>query len=94
MDTVLYHRDPLLCLQHLMQNPLVQDQISFSPFKLYESAAKVMRVYTEWLSGDRAWDMQVGCFVSTLPLSFVNEEIFCVDKTWSRGDATWCNIVL
>ena len=75
-----------------MQNPLVQDHISFSPFRLYESAAKVMRVYTEWLSGDQAWDIQVGrfCFLFT----FVNEETCCVDKTWSWGDAAWCNIVL
>jgi len=57
--TILYYRDPLLCLQHLMHNPLVQDHISFTPFKLYESAAKVMRIYTEWLSGDQAWEMQV-----------------------------------
>jgi hypothetical protein len=42
-----------------MHNPLVKDQISYTPFKLYESAAKVMRTYTEWLSGDQAWNMQV-----------------------------------
>ena len=56
---VLYYRDPLLCLQYLMQSPLVKDHLSFSPFKLYESAAKIMRVYTEWLSGDQAWNIQV-----------------------------------
>jgi hypothetical protein len=58
-EIVLYYRDPLICLQYLMQSPLVQDQISFSPFKLYENAAKTMRIYTEWLSGDRAWNIQV-----------------------------------
>lgn len=42
-----------------MLNPLVQDHISFSPFKLYETAAKTMRIYTEWLSGDQAWNIQV-----------------------------------
>jgi hypothetical protein len=45
-----------------MHSPLVQDHISFSPFKPYESAAKTMRIYTEWLSGDRAWNMQASYF--------------------------------
>ena len=58
-DVILYYRDPLVCIQYLMQSPLIQDHISFTPFKLYESAAKLMRIYTEWLSGDWAWDMQV-----------------------------------
>ncbi len=56
---VLYYRDPLECLQSLMRNPLFKDHISFCPFRLYESAAKATRTYTEWLSGDAAWFMQV-----------------------------------
>ena len=51
-DVVLYYRDPLECLQGLMRSPLLKDHIALSPFHLYESAAKVMRIYTEWLSGD------------------------------------------
>jgi len=58
-DIILHYRDPLLCIQYLMQSPLIQDHISFTPFKLYESAAKLTRIYTEWLSGDRAWNIQV-----------------------------------
>ena len=46
-----------------MQNPLFHDHLSFTPFHLYESAAKVMRIYTEWLSGDQAWGMQVSSFI-------------------------------
>lgn len=46
-----------------MQNPLVQDHISFTPFRLYESAAKLTRIYTEWLSGDQAWQTQVSNFI-------------------------------
>ncbi|KAF9033510.1 hypothetical protein BJ165DRAFT_1410263 [Panaeolus papilionaceus] len=42
----------------LMHSPLVSDYIQFTPFKLYETCAKTMRVYTEWLSGDAAWFMQ------------------------------------
>jgi hypothetical protein len=55
---MLLYRDPVDCLQHLLQNPLLQDHIDYTPFRLYESAAKTMRVYTEWLSGDYAWKAQ------------------------------------
>ena len=58
-DLVLYYRNPLECLESLMRNPLFKDHISFSPFRLYESAAKASRIYTEWLSGEAAWQMQV-----------------------------------
>ncbi|KAF8814617.1 hypothetical protein BYT27DRAFT_7326430 [Phlegmacium glaucopus] len=54
----LYYRDPLECIQSILYHPLVKDFIKFSPFRLYESAAKAMRIYTEWLSGDVAWSMQ------------------------------------
>ena len=58
----LYYRDPLECIQSILYHPLVKDFIKLSPFRLYESAAKTMRFYTEWLSGDVAWSMQVHFF--------------------------------
>ncbi|KAJ6577731.1 hypothetical protein B0H19DRAFT_1337416 [Mycena capillaripes] len=48
----LYYRDPIECLQALLSNPLVQDFIHFTPFRLWETADKLMRVFTEWLSGE------------------------------------------
>jgi hypothetical protein len=54
----LYYRDPLECLQDLLSNPLVSDFIQFTPFRLWETAEKLMRIYTEWLSGDAAWRIQ------------------------------------
>ncbi|KAF9032580.1 hypothetical protein BJ165DRAFT_1417596 [Panaeolus papilionaceus] len=54
----LYYRNPVLCLEALMRSPLVKDFIQFTPFRLYETCAKTMRIYTEWLSGDAAWFMQ------------------------------------
>ncbi|KAJ6557091.1 hypothetical protein B0H10DRAFT_1847032 [Mycena sp. CBHHK59/15] len=54
----LFYRDPLECLQSLLQNPLIQDYIHFTPFRLYKTAGKTMRVYNEWLSGDAAWRIQ------------------------------------
>lgn len=55
----LFYRDPLECLQSLMHHPLMKDHIHYTPFKLFNQAKGMMRVYTEWLSGDRAWEIQV-----------------------------------
>ncbi|KAJ7435753.1 hypothetical protein FB451DRAFT_1344717 [Mycena latifolia] len=54
----LFYRDPVELLESLLQNPLVQSHIHYTPFRLYKTAAKTMRVYTEWLSGNTAWNMQ------------------------------------
>ncbi|KAJ6631893.1 hypothetical protein B0H10DRAFT_1937642 [Mycena sp. CBHHK59/15] len=54
----LFHCDPLESLESLLQNPLMKDFIHFTLFRLYTTADKMMRVYTEWLSGDAAWKMQ------------------------------------
>ncbi|KAF9527842.1 hypothetical protein CPB83DRAFT_869722 [Crepidotus variabilis] len=56
--TVLYHRNPLECIESLMRSPLLGDNVSFGPYQLFASAARVMRAYTEWLSGEAAWHMQ------------------------------------
>ncbi|KAJ7166605.1 hypothetical protein C8R46DRAFT_899136 [Mycena filopes] len=54
----LFYRDPLECLQSLLSNPLLQDHIQYTPFHLWANAERLMRIYTEWLSGDVAWDIQ------------------------------------
>ncbi|KAJ6545132.1 hypothetical protein B0H10DRAFT_1969908 [Mycena sp. CBHHK59/15] len=59
----LFYRDPLECLQWLLQNPLIQDYIHLTPFRLYKTAGKTMRVYNEWLSGDVAWRIQASCLI-------------------------------
>jgi hypothetical protein len=59
----LFYRNPLECIQSILFNPLVKDFIEFTPFRLFESAGKAMRLYTEWLSGDVAWSMQVRIFI-------------------------------
>jgi hypothetical protein len=60
----LYYRDPIDCLQSILHNPLFQDYIQFDPFQLFWSAEGAMRVYTEWLSGNAAWEMQVCNLIS------------------------------
>src|SRR5882762_1466050 len=79
----LFYRDPLECIQSILFNPLVKDSIEFTPFRLYESATKAMRLYTEWLSGDVAWSMQVCVFHN---LFTNNQLLMIVDPA-----APWCN---
>jgi hypothetical protein len=55
----LYYRDPVECLKSLMRSPLLKDYLSFTPRRLFEDMEKEVRVYTEWLSGNAAWSMQV-----------------------------------
>lgn len=55
----LFYRDPIDCIQSLLMSPLVKDHINFVPFQLFKTAEKATRIFTEWLSGDRAWEMQV-----------------------------------
>ncbi|KAJ7038598.1 hypothetical protein C8F04DRAFT_1209379 [Mycena alexandri] len=54
----LYFRDPIECLQTLLSNPLVQGAIHFTPFKMWKTAERLVRVYNQWLSGDAAWKIQ------------------------------------
>lgn len=58
----LFYRDPVELLESLLQNPLIQDHIHYTPFRLFTTAAQTMRVYTEWLSGNVAWEMQASSF--------------------------------
>jgi hypothetical protein len=55
----LFYCDPIECLRMLMLNPLLADHLKFTPFHIFKTAEKTMHMYTEWLSGDAAWSMQV-----------------------------------
>jgi hypothetical protein len=55
----IFYRDAIECLESLFNNPLLSDAIRFAPFRLFRTAQKLVRVYTEWLTGNAAWDMQV-----------------------------------
>ena len=56
----LFYRNAVDCLQTLLNHPLFEPHISFVPWKVWTSAAKICHIYDEWLSGDRAWEIQVG----------------------------------
>jgi hypothetical protein len=55
----LYYHNALECLQSLFQSPLMKDHLNLTPMRIFTTVAKMMRVYTEWRSGDVAWSMQV-----------------------------------
>ena len=58
-DFELFYRDAIECLQHLIHSPSISGQIELVPKKIYSAADRMERVYTEWLTGDRAWELQV-----------------------------------
>lgn len=59
---ILYWRDPLECISTILNHPFFHDQLDFTPRKVYSTAKKLSRVYTEWMTGDGAWNMQVRAF--------------------------------
>ncbi|KAI6004631.1 hypothetical protein EDD15DRAFT_2155283 [Pisolithus albus] len=54
----VFYRDAIECPQHLVHSPSNNGQIEFVPKKIYSAADRMQRVYTEWLTGDRAWELQ------------------------------------
>jgi hypothetical protein len=55
----IYYRDALDCLESLLNNPLFTGHLDLSPFRLFSTAQRLTRIYTEWMSGNVAWEMQV-----------------------------------
>ncbi|KAI6037289.1 hypothetical protein PISMIDRAFT_105549 [Pisolithus microcarpus 441] len=54
----LFYHNPIKCLQALLSHPHFKSHISFVPRRVWTCAAKICCIYNEWLSGDRAWNMQ------------------------------------
>ncbi|KAI5996952.1 hypothetical protein EDD15DRAFT_2163119 [Pisolithus albus] len=54
----LYFRDALDCVEALFNHPFFADKMDFMPFRLFTTAERLVRVFTEWMSSDGAWDMQ------------------------------------
>ena len=52
-------RDGLECFKHLFSNPMFASDMDYRPRKLWTDESKASRVYTEIMTGDFAWDVQV-----------------------------------
>ncbi|KAG1851346.1 hypothetical protein DFJ58DRAFT_729005 [Suillus subalutaceus] len=55
---VLYWRDPLECISNIFNHPLFHDHMDYSARRVYICAQKACRVYTEWMTGNCAWEIQ------------------------------------
>lgn len=55
----LLYRDTVECLEALLSNPLFRNSIDFRPYRVFTTAERLVRVYTEWMSADHAWQLQV-----------------------------------
>lgn len=55
----LFYRQPLECIQAILTHPLLAPHIDFVPRRVWTTAAKVCRVYSDWMTSDQAWDIQV-----------------------------------
>jgi hypothetical protein len=64
---LLFYRDALDCVEYLFGNPLFGDKMDFCPVRLYSDAERTIRMYTEWMTGNAAWEMQVSFNVLLLP---------------------------
>ncbi|KAG6380268.1 hypothetical protein JVT61DRAFT_8364 [Boletus reticuloceps] len=58
----LYFHDSLDCIEQLFNRSRFAGVIDFSPYQLYTTSERIMRVYTEWMSSDGAWELQVEWF--------------------------------
>ena len=56
---VLFYRNPLECIQALLQNPIFEGKWDFTPRRTYEDPGRQNRIYSEWMTSDGAWAAQV-----------------------------------
>ena len=56
---ILYWRDPLDCIASILNHPFFHDRIDFMPCRVYTTAQRWCHVYSEWMTGDDTWNMQV-----------------------------------
>ncbi|KAI6117937.1 hypothetical protein F5141DRAFT_1000268, partial [Pisolithus sp. B1] len=54
----MFYWDAIKCLQHLVHLLSNNGQIEFMPKRIYSAADCMQHVYTEWLMGDRARELQ------------------------------------
>jgi Plavaka transposase len=57
--THFIYYDSLKCIQSILHSSLIKDYITFKPLQIFELATRAMCIYTEWLTGNAAWSMQV-----------------------------------
>lgn len=61
---VLLYRDGFECFKFLFRNPIFQGNFDVAPTQEFPDAEKKTRIYTEIMTGNRAWEIQVRGFSS------------------------------
>ncbi|KAL4077787.1 hypothetical protein J3A83DRAFT_4061254, partial [Scleroderma citrinum] len=54
----LYFCDALDCMELLFNHSFFAGKMNYMPFHLFTIAEHVVRVFTEWMSSNGAWDKQ------------------------------------
>lgn len=62
---VVYYRDGLECLEELFADPKFVDQMDFRPRKEFADSECKNRVFGEYMTADRAWNIQVTILLIT-----------------------------
>ena len=62
----LLYRDALECFEYLFGSPMFHEKMEFVPRKVWLNSQKEERLYSEIMTGDMAWEVQVGGKVSFL----------------------------
>ena len=78
---LLFHRDALECVEYLFGNPTFADWIDFRPVQLYRDSKWTVRMYSEWVTGNAAWEMQVRTYISIT-------SILCTGLNLPTGNAS------
>lgn len=87
----LFYRDPIACVQSLLHSPLAQDYIHFIPIRIFKTAEKLMRVYTEWRTGMVAWEIQV---CATGGLNRLTNLTPTLEPITTRCNPSWDHLIL
>src|ERR1700748_3621649 len=58
----LYYRNTEDCVQSLFGNPLFADHMTYTPYRQFDTDG--VRIFSEWMTGDNAWKVQVSSFFS------------------------------
>ncbi|KAG2051370.1 hypothetical protein BDR06DRAFT_1061538 [Suillus hirtellus] len=51
---ILYWCDPLECIASIFNHLLFHNHMDFTPCKVYTTAERLCRIYTEWMTGNDA----------------------------------------
>ncbi|KIK14429.1 hypothetical protein PISMIDRAFT_38112, partial [Pisolithus microcarpus 441] len=54
----VFYQDAIECLQHLIHLPSNNRQVHFVLKKIYSAMDCMQHIYTDWLTGDQAWELQ------------------------------------